>query len=143
MQKKALKLLGSWYYRDEFYDQQDIIKFLEAEVCDLSSQITDVKGCLRQNVSLWKDIYFAPALIIDCLENGYHLPLKFLPPPHSQSNHLSAENHSQFVDEAVQSLLINCCVVRMDSEPHVCSPLSLVINSFGKLRLVLNLRYLS
>ena len=128
---------------DELYDQKDIDKFWETEASGLSSQITDVQGRLRQNVSFWKDILHAPAPVIDCIENGYRLPLKFLPPPHSLSNHLSTGNHRKFVDEAVQSLLLNRCVVRVDSKPHVCSPLSVVSNSSGKLRLVLNLRYLN
>ena len=66
---------------DELYDQQDIDKFWETEASGLSSQITDVQGRLRQNVSFWKDILHAPAPVIDCIENGYRLPLKFLPPP--------------------------------------------------------------
>lgn len=48
-----------------------------------------------------------------------------------------------FVDEAVQNLLSHCCVSRVEQIPLVCSPLSVVANSDGKLRLVLNLRYLN
>ena len=40
-------------------------------------------------------------------------------------------------------LLNNRCVVQVSEKPHVCSPLSVVSNSSGKLRLVLNLRYLN
>ena len=71
------------------------------------------------------------------------LPLKFLPPPYSQGNHKSAISQRVFVDDAVLNLLNNCCVVQVSEKPHVCSPLSVVSNSSGKLRLVLNLRYLN
>jgi len=33
--------------------------------------------------------------------------------------------------------------MKVDQQPHVCSPLSVVSNAVGKLRLVLNLKYLN
>lgn len=81
--------------------------------------------------------------MIDCVENGYCLPLKYLPPPYSQSNHRSVELHHAFVDEAVQSLVLNHCAVRVHEKPYMCNPLSVVSNSAGKLRPVLNLRHLN
>ena len=74
---------------------------------------------------------------------GYRLPLKFIPPSHCQQNHKSTELHSVFVDQAVQSLIANHCVIKVNSQPEVCSPLSVVGNAQGKLRLVLNLKYLN
>ena len=47
------------------------------------------------------------------------------------------------MDEAVQSLMINRCVTRVQQQPEVCSPLSVVGNPHGKLRLVLDLKYLN
>ena len=44
------------------------------------------------------------------------------------------------MDEAVQSLLLNRCVAKVDTKP---SPLSVISNSVGKLCLVLNLWYLN
>ena len=102
-----------------------------------------VQGRLRQSLAFWKDVLQAPPPIIECIEKGYRLPLKFLPPPHSQGNHKSTEIHHKFVDEAIQNLVQNRCVIRVDQKPYVCSPLSVVSNSSGKSRLVLNLRYLN
>ena len=85
----------------------------------------------------------APPPILDCIENGYRLPLKFIPPPYLQGNHKSTISYRPFVDEAIQSLLSNRCAVRVEEKPHVCSPLSVVSKSMGNLRLVLNLRYLN
>lgn len=123
---------------DEF-----ISKFWEVEVSDTPSQVTDVQGRLKNKLSFWRNTLQAPPWVIDCIENGYCLPLKYLPPPYSQSNHRSAELHHAFVDEAVQSLVLNRCAVRVGEKPYMCNPLSVVSNATGKLRLVLNLRYLN
>ena len=116
-------------------------KFWEIEAS--VAQISDVQGRLRQNIDFWREILEAPPPIIDYIENGYRLPLKFVPPPYSQWNHKSVELHSEFVNEAVQKLIINRCVMKVKEKPEVCNPLSVVSNSQGKLCLVLNLRYLN
>ena len=107
------------------------------------SQITDVQGRLRKNLLFWKEVLHAPPPILNCIENGYHLPLKFIPPSYLQGNHKSTIFYHPFVDEAIQSLLSNQCAVRVEEKPHVCSPLSVISKSMGNLRLVLNLRYLN
>jgi len=108
-----------------------------------TSQITDVQGRLKKCLPFWKEVLGAPPNILACIENGYRLPSKFRPPSFSQNNHCSAATYQMFVDEAVQSLVINRCVMEVDQQPHVCSPLSVVSNAAGKLRLVLNLKYLN
>ena len=45
--------------------------------------------------------------------------------------------------DTVAKLLANRCISRTPQRPHVCSPLSVLANAEGKLRLVLNLRYLN
>ena len=51
--------------------------------------------------------------------------------------------HQSFVEDAVENLVKNRCALRISERPHICSPLSVVSNSVGKLCLVLNLRYLN
>ena len=119
------------------------IKFWEVEADSPPSQITDVQGRLKENLKFWQEVLQAPDTVLKYIENGYHLPFKFLPPPHNQCNNESTETHQKFVDEAVQGLLRNRCIRRVEAEPWVCSPLSVVSNSMGKLCLVLNLRYLN
>ena len=120
-------------------NEMGVDRFSEAEACAPAAQ-ESVQGRLRQNLAFWKDVLQASPPVIDCIENGYRLPLKFLPPPHSQGNHKSAELHHKFVDEAIQKLVQ---IIKVDQKPHLCSPLSVVSNSSNKLRLVLNLRYLN
>ena len=43
----------------------------------------------------------------------------------------------------MSELVQNCCVVKVPRQPHICSPLSVVSNSTGKQRLVINLRFLN
>ena len=62
----------------------------------------------------------------------YHLPYIF------RKIQSSAHHNADFVE-----LLQNRCVRKILYRPHICNPLSVVSNSTGKLRLVLNLRYLN
>ena len=123
--------------------EQGIIRFWELESQESGIQMTDVQGRLRKNLAFWKDVLHAPPPVLDCINQGYHLSLKILPHPHCQSNHKSTMISRQFVDEAINSLLLNRCVRKVDARPYICSPLSVVSNSSGKPRLVLNLRYLN
>ena len=102
-----------------------------------------VKGRLREHVDFWREVVKAPAFIIDCIQNGYKLPLFSEPPPHRLSNSASALKYKDFVSQAVAEHLRNGCIKKLESAPHVCSPLSVVVNTKGKKRLVINLHYLN
>ena len=123
----------------------NLTKFWEVEdtLAEVPVQISDVQGRLKQNINFWCEVLQAPPPIIDCIENGYRLPLKFVPPPYFQQNHKSVELYSEFVNDAVLKLIANRCVMKVEEKPEVCSPLSVVGNPQGKLCLVLNLRYLN
>ena len=81
----------------------------------------------------------APACIIDSIQNAYKLPLFSEPPPHRLSNSESVLNYKDFVSQAVAELLCNGCVKKLESPPHICSPLSVVVNTKGKKHFVINL----
>ena len=106
-------------------------------------QIVDVQGRLKQSFKFWSETLQASSAILEWIQVGYKLPLQYLPEPHSQSNHTSALSHESFVTEAVSQLVANRCVKKVIEKPYICSPLSVVENAEGKLRLVLNLRYLN
>ena len=67
----------------------------------------------------------------------------FDPNPYIKPNQASALANKQFVTQAISELVQNRCVVKVSNQPHVCSPLSVMSNSMGKQRLVINLRYLN
>ena len=104
-------------------------------------QIKDVQGRLKSCVLFWQDVLHAPPTVVDWIQNGYKLPLLHMPTPICQSNHGSALGNKEFVADALKELIGNRCVRRVSSKPYICSPLSVVSNSEGKLRLVLNLRH--
>jgi hypothetical protein len=64
-----------------------------------------VKGRLKSNIHFWIDIG-AYDFIIDTLRDGYKIPFYSVPPSVCLSNNLSAMKHTDFVDSAIQDLLI-------------------------------------
>ena len=64
-----------------------------------------------------------------------------VPTPYSQENHRSALQHAGFVSEGIEELTANRCAMQVSSKPFICSPLSVVVNSEDKLRLLLNLKH--
>lgn len=102
------------------------------------TQITDVQGHLCKNVNFWEQ-----ELEAEWIKEGYKLPLFSLPGPYKRSNHRSALENSKFVNIAMMDFVKNRCVLEMGGIPHICSPLSVVSNSTGKKRLVIDLRYLN
>ena len=81
--------------------------------------------------------------IIDCIKEGYKLPLLSLPEPFKRHNHKSALQDKEFVTQAISDLIHNRCVAKVEDAPLVCSPLSVVVNDSGKKRLVIDLRHVN
>ena len=130
------------YLKNEHGLEGDM-KFWEVEADSLPNQKADVQGRLKKSLKFWQEVLKAPDTVLSYIQNGYRVPLRFLPPSHSQQNNNSTVIHKIFVDEAVQSLLTNRCIRKVGGKPWVCNPLSVVSNFKDKLRLVLNLRYVN
>ena len=81
--------------------------------------------------------------MLDIVRTGYRLPFITFPPPLEADNHQSALEHANFVEESIGDLVQSRCVQESMSTPTVCSPLQVVANARGKLRLVIDLRYLN
>ena len=123
------------------YELECMGRFWEAE--QGAAQIMDVQGRLRDKLSFWEHVLKAPGPIIECIKDGYKLPLLSIPAPFSGSNQKSALESAEFVTSTLSELLVNRCIHKVSDKPRICSPLSVVRNSEGKERLVLNLRYLN
>ena len=106
-------------------------------------QVTDVQGRLQACLRFWEHRLQPAPWIISCIREGYKLPLCSLPKPYIRPNQASAITNREFVTQAISELVQNCCVVKVPRQPHICSPLSVVSNSMGKQRLVINLHYLN
>ena len=138
---------------DEVHDQPQYKDFCDSTHANgdldrhheqlISRQAVSVKGKLSQSVEFWRDTLKANNYVLSVISNGYVLPFKEEPPHKVFRNHNVCSKYSKFIDESVQELLVNDCIEQTLEVPHVCSPLSVVCSSTGKLRLVLDLRYVN
>ena len=58
-------------------------------------------------------------------------------------NHRSALGNALFVTTTIEELVAGHCLVESSAQPIVSSPLSVVFNTRGKSRLVVDLRYIN
>lgn len=113
------------------------------EVCQEEAQLVDVQGRLSKCIAFWENELKAPPPVLECIREGYKLPLLDIPAMYHKCNAKSALDAKEFVTNSLKELLQNRCIRKVDTRPHVCSPLAVVTNGEGKKRLVLNLRYLN
>ena len=98
---------------------------------------------MRKHASFWLNDLYAHSFVKGIILHGYRFPFTVLPWQVSKLNHRSALQHEQFVSSAIGELLEAGCIIQSSECPLVCSPLSVVENAKGKLRLVLDLRYVN
>ena len=131
---------------DEPSDSMLVEHYLECSQADDSypkDQPMSVQGRLRERSSFWRDELEASEFVLDIVTNGYKLPFIAFPQPMIAKNHRSAFKHARFVEESIDDLVHSRCVRECTSCPTVCSPLLVVENAKGKLRLVIDLRYVN
>ena len=128
-----------WEAEGESNQDLALSRFWEIE----QGQVIDVQGKLRAHLSFWENILQPAPWIISCIKDGYKLPLRSVPQPYIRPNQASPLANREFVTHAISDQVQNRCVVKVSSQPQVCSPLSVVSNRMSKQRLVINLRYLN
>ena len=120
------------------------LKFNEQYEFEQNSDATFfVQGKLRQNLPFWRDIIQASAFVLDIIQNGYKICFQESPSPFTIPNRSSALRHKDFVNEAIKELLDRGCLRETPHVPKFCSPLHVVQQSSGKLRLILDLSHLN
>ena len=113
-------------------------EFVRAHNCDHS-----VFGNLKKCMGFWQSIG-ASEYVLKIIEHGYFLSFVALPPPMHAHNLPSALAHSRYVTQQVITLVAAGAVVPVTaSDLIVISPLGVVPKKNGKLRLILDLRYLN
>ena len=55
-----------------------------AKAGNYKSMPDNVETAQLESLPFWRNVLHAPYHILECIESGYHLPLKFFPPPHTQ-----------------------------------------------------------
>ena len=101
----------------------------------------NVVGRLKSRVSRWEQMG-ASEFILGTLRFGYKLPLIDTPQPRRFKNNKSALRNRDFVDAAVDELLLSGRIIKVDRPPRVVNPLSVSDNG-AKKRLILDLRYVN
>ncbi len=110
---------------------------------DTEAQNSHVQGNLRKCYNFWHNTLNAPQAVLEIIASGYILPLKEEPPAKFFKNHSICVRHHEFVDESVHKLLEGDCIKQVMEIPYICNPLSVVKNRKGKLRLVVDLRFVN
>jgi hypothetical protein len=99
---------------------------------------------LCSRLAFWKSICTS-SFVLGIITLGYALPWIEGPPeePAFFKNHASSLEHSEFVDQAVQSLLSTGTILSVSTRPFVVSLLGVVPKPPDKYRLILDLRFLN
>lgn len=110
---------------------------------DVNHSCVVVKGRLRENIAFWHNIG-ASNWLLRVIREGYCLPFVELPKGKFFQNHKSALCNAEFVSAEISKLLKSGALVEVSpTDLLVCSPLGVAANSSGKLRLIVDLRYVN
>ena len=102
-----------------------------------------VKGRLKKNLIFWRETLSANSAILEIIDNGYKIPFFKTPKRASFRNNQSALKNKDFVEESISELLKCGSIIEAEKPPEIINPLSVSINSSGKKRLILDLRYVN
>ena len=107
------------------------------------SEPVSVQGKLHKHAKFWLNDLEASSFVKYIVLYGYYIPFVVLPWPIFKCNHCSALEHEEFVTSAIDELVDTGCKYPVMSALWCVSPLSVVENPKGKLRFVLDLRYVN
>jgi len=83
-------------------NEQELASYWEVE--EGQTQVMDVQGHLMQSLEFWVNVLKPAPWIIDCIREGYKLPLRTISDCYQKLNQRSAIEHKEFVSEAIQKL---------------------------------------
>ena len=137
-------VLSSDVFEEEVADIAQVHResgLFEFELTD-RSPLVNVKGNLRRKLDFWKRIGTSK-FILNVIERGYMLPFLSLPEPAVFRNNRSSLAHADFVEDAIRELVESGRVLEVVEPPLVVNPLSVSVQATGKMRLILDLRYIN
>uniref|UniRef100_A0A7M5VC30 Reverse transcriptase domain-containing protein n=1 Tax=Clytia hemisphaerica TaxID=252671 RepID=A0A7M5VC30_9CNID len=101
-----------------------------------------VFGRLKTCSNFWKNNLHVSNFIQKIIDEGYFITFKSVPPAFFAKNNKSSLDNSNFVQDAIKSLLSKGCISEVSDIPKCCNPLT-VAERNSKLRLVLDLRHVN
>ena len=148
--KQARSSLPSEGLSNSFFEANDTERgpvSYDTSVDDLDKleqhSVVKVKGRLRENIAFWRSVG-ASQWLLNVLCEGYCLPFVDFPLNMRFPNHKSASCHAEFVSAEISKLLTSGAIVEvLSADLRVCNPLGVAVNSSGKPRLILDLRYVN
>ena len=102
-----------------------------------------VKRRLKKNLIFWQETLSAISTILEIIDNDYKIPFFKTPKCAAFRNNQSALKIKDFVEESISELLKCGSIIEVEKPAEVIKPLSVSINSSGKKRLILDLRYVN
>ena len=85
------------------------------EVDQGEDQIVDVQGRLCKNIAFWEHELKATHPLLECIREGYKLPLLRVPRVFYKDNAKSATEKSEFVTDAIIELCKSRCIQKVES----------------------------
>ena len=125
---------------NEFSDLSNDYTIQEFEF-EKGNNYPSVNGRLKKNLIFWQETLSANSAILEIIDNGYKISFYKTPKRASFCNNQSALKNKNFVEESISELLKCGSIIEAEKPPEVINPLSVSINSSGKKRLILDLRY--
>jgi hypothetical protein len=101
-----------------------------------------VKGRLKAAAKFLESIN-ASSFVMDVINEGYKIPFIHTPQRGMFKNNQSALTNKEFVLSAINDLLDKGLIAECSDIPEVVNPLSVSVQSSGKKRLILDLRYVN
>ena len=99
-------------------------------------------GSLKNHIQFWRSIGTSQFILV-VIDEGYRIPFYSTPPPSFLRNNKSTLAHPSFFDQAISELLLTYRVFETEDIPRNVNPLSVSIQSSGKKRLILHLRFIN
>ena len=82
-------------------------------------------------------------MVTSVIRDGYKIPFTYTPKKAYFKNNKSSLQEYEFVTKTLKELLQNNLIEETKSIPYVVNPLSVAEDSYGKKRLILDLRYVN
>ena len=112
---------------DDTSELTELQQYWELEQGTSHPRFRMCKAGLNIQLRFWRKVFQAPVPIIDCISEGYKLPLLAPPPTYYGKNQSLAHQNAGFVLSAIAELLQNHCVQKIPYKPHICNPCRLYL----------------
>ena len=102
-----------------------------------------IPGSLARHWKEWKKLGTVSNLMLRWIKEGVPIQFRSLPFPTILNNRQMSTQHQQYVDQEIIKLLQSGAISQVNQIPTVVSPIGVVPKKNGKLRMIIDLRYVN